>query len=192
MTKVSKLEEDGHLQEAKSLRDEGRGYIEIADTLNLKYYNGDRHYSHMAIKRGLESLEKKSLDKAIDEGRDPIDEMTKEFREAIRKNNRKLNKLLKTADEILQDALAEGTITEKAKALKEVRDSLAQVVKNWIALQQYGIRQATNIGDISRRREQDIKILIINWTEQLMEKKRQLCAKCKKEIDDLLEDLVKK
>jgi hypothetical protein len=196
MTKVSILEELELQEEAYKLRyEDGYGWQEGAKVINTRHPEIVEKYgkplSHMGFKRGVVAYEKSLIEQKMEQGIDPIEDMSKEFREAIRKNNNKINKLVETADEILQDALRDGTVTEKTRALKEVRDSLAQEVKNWVALQQYGIRQATNIGSINLKKEENIKTLIINWTDQIIDIKEHLCEECKKRVDELLNDLIR-
>jgi len=195
MTKISKLEELNLQKEAKELRDAGNGWIKVTSILNNRHPEIQETYdepiSFMGVKRGVIAYEQQLMEKKIEDGIDPIEGMEREFRDAIRKNNKKINKLIKTADKILEDAIKEGTISDKTRALKEVRDSLAQEVKNWIALQQYGIRQVGNIGSINLRKEQELHIHLDRWTDKLIAHKKDFCRGCQKIIDNLINDLFK-
>ena len=71
MTKKSKLAELKLEKEAKEIRDEGHGWDVTAQIMNERYRDliYDKYgepLSHMAIKRGLQSYEKKNLVEIID------------------------------------------------------------------------------------------------------------------------------
>ena len=56
MSRESKLKIYDHEAEAKQLRDDGKGWIEISNILNKKYPD-EGGYSHMAVKRGIVGYE---------------------------------------------------------------------------------------------------------------------------------------
>lgn len=174
--------------EVESIREEN-GLIKSARILTQRYPDIEGGISHMCIKRYEESRDKTALLNTIEAGRDPLEELNHQFRVAIKKNTRKLNKLVDTSNLILEQALKEGTISDKTRALKEVRDSLGQEIKNWTALRQYGVIQSKHIGDINFKKEQDIRVMINIWTDEIIKLRDALCEECRKKVK--LENIIK-
>ncbi len=91
MAKKNILEEHNLLDRAKHLRDDGFGYLEIANTIMTE--NPEVKLSFMSVKRGLELVEKRKIDQQIQEGKNPVDEMNMRFMEQMDSSIKKLEKI---------------------------------------------------------------------------------------------------
>lgn len=160
MTKKSKLEQLGLMEKARQLRDDGYGWHEIAAV--LKQIEPKFDGSHMSVKRGLQAYDRLQIREQVKQGLNPVDEMNREFREKMDKNTHELECLKVRANTILNEAMDSDSISDKTKALKEVRDTLAQMAKNNLALQQfYQMKIDTIQKESFHQREQITKLLLM-------------------------------
>ena len=195
MTRESKLKMIGLDKEAYELRKAGNTWADgnriIHERHGKEIVNKfGEPVSDMGFKRAVIEYEKGLITKSLDDGLDPVKEMDRQFREAVVRCNKKNQKLEKKADEILERALKDGSITDQTRALKEVRDTISQELKNFVLLQQNGIRQVTNIGEVNFKNQQDVKILLVNFSDELMKIYDELCDDCKQKVD--IERLINK
>lgn len=187
--KISKIKEHGREVEAKKLRDEGHGWIEISNIFN-KRYPEDGGYSHMAIKRGLDAYGRGIVEQMIGGGENPIVELDNEFRKELKKIIRRTSKFMDIAEEMTEKAREKGVINDMSKALTTAFKGLAEERRGWESLHNSTFGQMKNIGDVNLMKEQKIIILLNNWADQLIKLKKELCDKCKKKVDDLLDELL--
>jgi len=188
LTKKSKLNINEHEEEAKSLRKDGKGWIEIANCMNRKYPD-DGGYSHMAIKRGLASYEKSLVEQMMDEGENPIAALDKEFHKEIRKIIKRTSKFMEIVREMVDNARKSGDIGDMSKALTLAFKGLPEERRNWESLLHSTFGQVKNIGEVNANKEQDIKILINNFSGDIIKLRKELCDDCKKKADELIEEL---
>jgi hypothetical protein len=188
MTRESKLKILGLEEKAYEMRKAGETWESVAKIINeqhgkelVKQCGGT--LSPMAAKRGILSYERSLIEKSFDEGLDPIKKIDKLFREAVLECNKKNKKLEEKANTILKNALADGTITEQTRALKEARDTITQEVKNLERLQQYGIRQTGHAGDINIKEQKNVIIMVESLTDRLISEYDKLCPECKRKVD---------
>ena len=186
--KKSKLSEHAHEDEARRLRGEGHGWIEISNILNRKYPD-DGGYSHMAIKRGLQSYEKSLVEQMIDDGGNPIVDMDMKFQKALAKNIKKIDDLMKGINEMVSVAKDNGSVNDMAKAYTVALKGWEQERRSWESLHNSTFGQMKNIGEVNIKKDQDIKILLVNWTDQLIKLRKDLCLECKKKADEILNNL---
>jgi len=187
--KISKIKEHGREQEAKRLRDDGHGWIEISNIFNKKYPE-DGGYSHMAIKRGLDSYGRDIVEQMIDDGENPIVELDNEFRKELRKIIKRTSKFMDIAEEMTDTARDNGDVNDLSKALTTAFKGLAEERRGWESLHNSTFGQMKNIGDVNLKKEQKIIILLNNWADQLIKLKKELCDNCKKKVDELLDELL--
>ena len=185
MTRKSKLEEHGLLDEAKELQKTGMGLHEIANHIMQKH--PEVELSFMAVKRGLAVGDQKKIDEQIQEGLNPADVFIEEFRKQVDVNTEKLSNLEKKANKILDEAMESDSISDKAKALKEVRDTLGQIVKNYTALQQYCVRQTDGINRKAFEQKAQVNNLLMIWINTVTE---GVCPRCKETLIPKLIKLV--
>ena len=187
MTRASKLKELGLERKAYELRKNGETWEGIAGIINgehgreiiTKY---GQPLTHMSIKRGIVSYEKGLVDRAFDDD-NPLEEVADLIKEAVLVANKKNRKLEKKADTILDNAMKDGTYSEQTRALKEVRDTMAQEVKNLTTLAQYCDRQFGNARDINIKEQKNVIIMLKNYADELFNIYENLCPECKKKVD---------
>lgn len=192
MTKLSKLSEYGIEKEARDMKDSGMGLYEIARVLTETHPEVKGGFSHMSIKRGLEGIEKRNLQVSLQEGQNIEEIISQRFINAIDKNNKKLNKLMKIANQILENALVDGSITEKTKALKEAREGLSQERSNWIALKQWGTQEVGHVSNVHLQKIEEMRNEINIWTDDLSSFSEDLCPECKKKFKEKLKKKLEK
>jgi len=183
MGRVSKIEKYNLSSRVDELLNQGVSYTDIVKILKKEHPEiiELRNLSPMSILRYKDIKMKRKLEDALEEGRDPVDELTKEFRAAIRKILKKTDEVYKESKAILEKAKETENINDQLRAIREVRDSLEQERKNWVALAQYGVRQATNFFNINIKKEQNVKILLLNFT-------KELCPECRAKVSKLVEE----
>jgi len=191
MTKISKIKEHDHELEAKNLRDEGHGWIEISNIFNKKYPE-DGGYSHMAIKRGLDSYGRSIVEHMIDDGINPIVELENKFNKAIDKNIKEVEKLIKYINQMIKDTEKDGTYNDRNKTVMTALKAWERHQKAWESLKMNTGREMDGIRNVSFTKEQDIRILINNWTDGILELKKELCSECKKVADEFINNFLQK
>jgi len=177
MTKKSKLEQHGLLDEARKLKDTGMSDNAVANHIMQRH--PEVKISLMAVRRGLAILEEKKIDEQIQEGLNPADELDELLRKKIEESDRKLLKLEERANKALDRAEGGDSIADITKALKESRETNAQIIKNQIALKQYYGKQIEGINKKAFEQKEQVNILLNQW---IMKIESGLCPKCKQEI----------
>ena len=133
----------------------------------------------MAVKRALEVDNKNKIDLQMEEGKNPVDEFQEEFKKKVDENTSELIGLQQKANKILDEAMESNSISDKTRALREVRDTLGQVVKNLISLQQYYNRQTNSLDREAFQKQQEVKILLVKWINVI---KEETCPVCKEKV----------
>jgi hypothetical protein len=174
MTRKSKLEEMGLMESAKKLHDDGYGYHEIAKALTTM--NPNFKGSHMAIKRGLEAYDRLQIKDQMKQGLNPVDVANEDFKQRMDKNTDKLESMEKKANTILDEAMESDSITDKTRALKEARDTLAQIAKNYISIQQMYQMKFNNLEKEAFEQQAQVKKLLIIMISKVDE---VVCPLCK-------------
>jgi len=187
MTRVSKLKELGLEKKAYELRKSGETWESVANIINGQHGKEiiskyDSPLTHMAIKRGIVAYEKDLVEKALDED-NPLEEVSELMKKAIFAANKKNRKLEKKADTILDNAMKDGSYSDQTRALKEVRDTMSQEVKNMTTLMQYCDRQFGNARDINIKEQKNVIIMLKNYADELFKIYENLCPECKKKLD---------
>ena len=143
----------------------------------------------MAIKRGLASYEKSLVEQMMDEGENPIAALDKEFHKEIRKIIKRTSKFMEIVREMVDNARKSGDIGDMSKALTLAFKGLPEERRNWESLLHSTFGQVKNIGEVNANKEQDIKILINNFSGDIIKLRKELCDDCKKKADELIEEL---
>lgn len=170
----SKLEEHGLLDEAKELQKTGMGLHEIANHIMQKH--PEVQLSFMAVKRGLAVGDQKKIDEQIQEGLNPIDELDEVFKKKIEDAEKKLLKLEERANKALDRAEDGDNIGDITKALKEVRETNSQIIKNLISLKQFYSIQRQGVDRKAFEQKSQVNNLLMMWTNIVTE---GVCPKCK-------------
>ena len=183
MGNINKIIKYGLEDEAQSLLDSGLSRAKIAETIRNNHPEivDLKDLSAMSVQRWIESRERKEIEDKLEEGKDPLDLFIKEYRKAIKDLNAKAEKLYNKSSKLLDKVEQEGNSIITLKAIKEVRDSLDQLRKNWVSLMQYGTRQTSNIYHINLKKEQNTKIMLLEFS-------KVLCDKCRNAVSKLIED----
>ena len=182
MANISKIEKYHLEHEVDDLLDQGASRSVIADTISKRHPEIPEliDLSSMSIQRFLDTRERKDVKEIIDLGVDPSTYLTKEFKDAIKKNNEEVQLIISECKSILDEAKQTNSITDKVKAVDAVIRSLDQERKNWVSLQQFGERQFANVNTININKEQNVKILLLKWSEVL-------CPECRSKISKVFE-----
>lgn len=177
ITRKSKLEEHGLLDEAKRLKDTGMSDNEVAT--HLMHAHPEVSVSLMAVRRGLDILEKKKLDEQIQEGLNPADEFTKEYRKEMQKIFDRSEKILSECEKTLADAKSSGIMSDRLKALDVSIKGLANERKNRESLQQFGFMKIDTINKKAFEQKEQVNNLLMIWINKL---ESGLCPRCKQEV----------
>ena len=169
----------GLLNKAKQMRDEGMSEQGIADYFNKDKENPNDKVSVMAVHRALGVVEKNKINNLILQGKNPLDELIKDIREKAGKLDKKLEELEKKANKILDDAMESDSVSDKTKALKEVRDTIVQAQKNQIIIHQYCESLQNSVNDESLNQKEQVTNILNIWTDAVTE---LVCPICRKEV----------
>ena len=201
MTRDTKLKELGLEEEAYRLRQQGDGWIQIANTLNSKYHDEiyskyEKGLSHMAIKRGVIAHEKGRMEKQIQEGVDPIFDIQLRFNEELIRNTNKINKLMDRIYKMIDKAENSENISDMSKAFTVALKGLEQERKSWESFKQNQVRQEVTYNETVQKKEERTQNLIINFSDGLigilnLDIDQECKEKIKRYIDNLLDNLVR-
>jgi len=188
MTRESKLKMLGLEEKAYELRKTGVSWDEGAKIMNEQHGKElvakfGCPINAMSFKRAVVAYEREQNKGLIEDGINPVEEMDRRFRKSVFETNKKNRKLEKKVDTILDKALEDGTYTDMLRAVKEYRDTITQEVKNLVFLQQNGIRQVGDAGNATHQHNQDIKMLVFNIGNELVDIEDELCDECRKKIN---------
>ena len=178
MSREFKLEEYGLVEEAKKLREEGFGWIETASILTRAHPEVEGGLSHMAVKRGVLKAGTNEIQEQMEQGLNPVDEFSKELKLKINESTEELQSLKDKAEIILKEAMGGDSINDKTKALREVRETLRDIVKNQVTLQQYFNQKVDNLDREAFKQTEQVKILLVKWITVI---EKELCPECKNE-----------
>jgi len=169
MAKENKVIKYGLESEVDMMLDQGMSLAEIAT--NIKQSHVDiidlQDLSSMSIMRYRDSRDKENIINIEEEGGDSIDKFLKEYNNAIRSLMKKNEKWDERVEKLWQECKDDTSILEKVKIIKEARDNREQSKKEWMALAQYGVRQTSNIYNINLKKEQNVKIMLLEWAKDL-------------------------
>lgn len=182
MSKENKIVTYGYKDRAKELLDDGLSTYQIAKILNNEI--GDKKaISHMSVQRFKDVIERDKIEDSIEEGEDPSDVIIEDFRNGIRENIKKVDKGIDIAMKLMEDAKDSdfATFSEKSKTVDTFIKALDQEKKSWTSLVQNGIRQMKVLGDVNIKKEQNVKVLLLNWTNKL-------CPECRKKLYNIIEE----
>jgi len=186
MTKINKIIEYGYNEEVDTLLDQGFSRKEIAQTINL---NHDNKISHMSVQRYTEYREKEKINDMIDEGNDPGDIIIGDFRTGIRKNIKIADKVLNKSLDILKKVENSEDPLIQLRTVETVLKAVEQQKKGWTSLVQNGVRQMKFYGDVNIKKEQNIRILLLSWSREIL---KGLCPKCKSKSKEKIFEIIEK
>ena len=189
MANVCKIIKYGLEPEVDPLLDQGISLDNIAEQVKSNHpeiidLNG---LSAMAIMRYRDKKDRDNIEEDIVDGNDPVDTFLKEYGEAIRKLMKINEKWDDRVEQLWQDNKDDATVIEKAKIIKEARDNRDQSKKEWESLARYGTRQTSNIYNINLKKEQNTKIMLLNWSKEILD---GLCSECKAKSRDKIMKLI--
>ena len=189
MTKENKISRYNLEDEAQQLRDMGNSYKVIADTLKRNHPKilDIQKLSPMAVMRYFDSLEEQKLQEELDVGKDPVKDLTEEFCNSVRDINQRseaiYHRSIRLLDKLEKDGADSMVIL---KAIKEVRDSLAEERKNMVALKQYGEKRSLVINNVNLKKEIHVKNMLLSFSKDL---NKELCPKCRAKLPKVLEKI---
>jgi len=177
MARTNFIIKHGLESETDALLESGYSTYQTIDILkeNHREIKGIDGKSHMVVQRYKDIRDKMKLEEIYESGEDPSDIIDKEVREGIRKIVERLEKWSNIAEELYEEAKQDGTLLDRIKILKEIRDTISQERKSWESLKQYGTRQQINIGEMNKKKEQTFNI-------QLLSIAKDICPTCSKTI----------
>jgi len=147
MSNVNKIIKYGIESEVDPLLDDGVSVYKIAEIISTNHQDNPelRNCSHMVPQRYKETREKDKINDIIEAGKDPTDVINKEFISKLNEIIERFKKWSDEAESLYEEAKTDGTLMERVKILKEIRDNIAQERKSLESLKQYGTRQQSNI-----------------------------------------------
>jgi len=169
MTKENKIVKHELESEVNDLLDNGYSVYKISDLIKNKYSDKKdlRNISPMSIQRYKDTRSKRELIDIESEGRDPTDIITKQFMNATEEFLDEVKFLTKESKLLYKEAKKEGTLIDRAKILKELRDNINQKQKIWESKMNYGTRQMRNLGDINQKKVQNLNVIMIDIANDL-------------------------
>lgn len=161
------------------------GLHEIANHIMQKH--PEVELSFMAVQRGLAIAGQKKIDEQIQEGLNPIDELDEVFKKKIEDAEKKLLKLEERANKALDRAEDGDNIGDITKALKEVRETNSQIIKNLISLKQFYSIQRQGVDRKAFEQKAQVNNLLMIWINTITE---GVCSRCKETLIPKLIKLV--
>jgi len=179
--KENKIIKYGLEAEVDTMLDQDMSLADVASAIKLNHPDIEdlKDISSMSIMRYRNSRDQLNISEKIEEGKDPVSEFITEYRNAIKSLLDKSDTLYKESLELLEQAKQSESMPDKLKAVKEVRDNIEQERKAWVSLAQYGVRQTSNIFNINVKKEQNIKVMLLNWS-------KDLCPACRSKVSKYL------
>lgn len=174
MVKENKILKYDLGNEVDAMLDQGMSLADIATTVKETHQDviDLQDLSAMSVMRYRNSRDQTNIAKRTEEGEDFVDTFLKDFRNAMEDLNKKSNNIYDRSIKLLNKLEKEENTDSTLKAIKEVTNSVEQLRKNWTTLAQYGVRQTSNIYNINLKKEQNTKIMLLEWT-------RDLCPSCR-------------
>jgi hypothetical protein len=179
--KENKIIKYGLEAEVDSMLDQDMSLADTAEAVKMNHPEIEdlSDLSSMSIMRYRNSRDQLNMIKTDEEGGDSVGIFLKEFNSSIRELMRKNEKWDDRIEKLWQECKDDGTILDKVKIIKEARDNREQSKKEWTALAQYGVRQVSSITNINVKKEQNIKIMLLNWS-------KDLCPLCRSKVSKYL------
>jgi len=162
-------------EEVDDLLHAGYGVYKIRDIIRDRHKNNSqlKSISHMSIQRYKEEKDRNKITECVEAGDDPVDMLQSEFRSAIREQMDRSEEIYKEAKCILEEAKQSDRVTDKIKAVEMLLKNIDRQEKSWLTLIHYGNRQVNNINNLNLKKEQNVKIMLIDTF-------RDLCPDCAK------------
>ena len=189
MAKENKIIKYNLEDEAKQLRDYGYSYDKIAKTLAESHPKilDIQKLSPMSVMRFFETYEEMKVQEKVEEGENPVADLTEEFRTAVRDINQRTEKIYHRAIRLLDNLETDNKDSALIlKAIKEARDSLGEERKNMIALKQFGEKKAMAIQNVNLKKEIHVKNMLMTFSKDL---NKELCPVCRAKMVNVLEKL---
>jgi len=184
MVKENKILKYNLESEVDAMLDSGMSLEQVATT--IKNSHSDiidlQNLSSMSIMRYRNSRDKSKMVEEIGEGKDPVDIFVREFNTRMKALDKKTDTLYNKCVNLLNKLEKEDNSELILKAIRETTNNIDQSRKNWTSLAQYGIRQTSNIYNINMKKEQNIKIMLLEWA-------RDLCPVCREKIFNVFEEI---
>ena len=186
MSKENKIIRFNLEEEARQLRELGHSYTSIGKTLakNHPKIKALQKLSPMSVMRFFDADEQRKIKEQVDQGGNPVKDLTEEFCGAVRDINERSEALYRRSIRIL-DKMETNNKDDALllKAVKETRDSLAQLLKNMVALKQFGEKRSMNIQNINLKKEIHVKNMLMSFSRDLNE---ELCPNCRAKMPIIL------
>jgi len=185
MTKVNLITKYGLENEVNSLLENGYSVFKVRDVVRGKHQDIPElaNISHMAIQRFKDSKIEKDLIELDDRGEDLSEVLRKEYLDATKTFLEQTEWLTIEAKALYEEAKQDGSIMDRAKIIKELRDNINQEQKIWEGKMNYGARQFKIADNISQKKVQNLNIFMIDLANNL-------CPECKRQILEKLKNIV--
>jgi hypothetical protein len=174
MVKENKIIKYNLESEVDNMLDQGMSLSEIATMIKQTHTDivDLQDLSSMSVMRYRNSKDKLNIEETEENGGDYVDTFLKDFRNAMKDLNNKTTDIYNRSITILNRLEKEENSDSILKGIREVANTVEQLRRNWTTLAQYGVRQTSNIYNINLKKEQNTKIMLLEWT-------KDLCPKCR-------------
>lgn len=182
----SKIVKWGLSDEVLRLHEDGESKSAIARYIADKYSDIEelRNISYMSVGRFLDSSRELEVKDGVEETKDPMKYIEKEFNSKIRDNIQDAEQMNIMVNEFASKLKNNKDISsaELNRIVKSWKDTNDQIRKNLVALRQY-----TN-SNIIRPTQNIIFKKEINIKQMILDLSRHLCPECKKEVNKIINE----
>jgi len=182
MGNVSKIKKYELEDEARQLKDMGLSYEDISKQLkdNHSKIADLRALSAMSVMRYFDGETEDGVLVELDQGENPVSNLVCEFQDEVRLIHKKGNSLCTRAEKLLDKLETSDDDLLTLKAIKEVRDSYADLRKNYESLIKFGDNRFKAIQNVNLKKEVHVHNMLVGVT-------RNLCDECRRKISEELE-----
>ena len=183
MGRQNKIEKWGLEKEVQRLREDGKSYKQIADSIAGKYAEVKelKNISAMSIQRYFENANKQHMRDIIEKEDNPSEVIEREFNDKMRNLMSETETLKEQTDELMNKAMKDdASINDLTKIIKVQNRNLDQIRKNLVSLREF-------TDDRFRKPSQQIHIeKQVNVKNLMLDISNELCPKCRKKVHKLL------
>jgi len=181
MVNINKIEKYNLQNEVLELKQAGFSLQKIAETLRNSHPDIQelKNLSAMSVQRFLSNWKQHKIQKQLDNGEDPINDLVEEFKNKLYDLDDETHEIYKIMKKALKRTVKEGNNQNIIKAARGALEAIEQTRKNWISLIQWGSNKLKPIEQAREYNTFKIDNFIINLSEEL-------CPKCRRKVVGLV------
>ena len=183
MGNESKIKKYNLEDEVNQLSEMGYSYDEIIGTLKSNHpkISDLQNLSKMSLTRYFQGLRERDIEDKLEEGKDPVRDLTEEYRSYIRTLLHRGETLYDKSIKILESVEDSEDNDKKMRAVKGATESLNQLHKMLNSYKQFGEKRTQAIYNVNLKKEVHVKNLLMNFA-------KSLCPTCKAKLSDILDE----